>query len=191
MRNKLFLACIAILISAAASAQNQNKFEIGAGYAPFFLMHLDGGLNFTQKYDAYFEWRHDLGTHFDVGARLDYKVCPMTAYNNGTTLYKGTLHCPALLAVADFNFLPGKKVNPFVGVGTGPALTICGWASKKTLGESGTSQSPIGKDFGFAWVASPRVGVELFEHLRLAASVDLAFSAEIRNPVCFSIGWVF
>ena len=195
---KIIIVTLAILsVLSATNLSAQNRFEIGVGYAPLFLMSVDDGVQFNSKYDAYFEWRLDLGKHFDVGAKLDYKVCPVSAFDMVATGYSGVLHCASLLTIADFSCLPGKAVNPFIGIGAGPALTLTHWTSRETrTGEPLPSDyyehlGPLKAIPGFALIVSPRIGVELFNHLRLSTSVDASFNNLIRWPVCINVGWVF
>ncbi len=189
------LAIIAILPGSKVFAQ--SRFEIGVGYAPVFLMIVDDGVQFRSKYDAYFEYRYDFGRHFDIGAKLDYKLSPASAYDMAATEYKGFLHCCSLLGLADFNFLPGKAVNPFFGIGMGPALLLLQWTSRETDSsyplpdEYYENLRPLTTSSDFAWIVSPTIGVELFRHLRLSTSVDVSFNNNVRWPVCLNVGWVF
>ena len=189
------MAILTILPVSRLSAQ--NRFEAGIGYAPFFLMTVDDGIGFKSKYDAYLEWRYDFGKHVDVGAKLDYKACPISAYEFVIGLLTtGNQHCVSLLVTSDFNFLPGKKINPYIGIGMGPALIVNNWTTREqvTSERPGFDYSvipPVHASTKFALVVSPRLGVELFRHLRISASVDASFDSDIRWPVCFNLGWAF
>ncbi len=193
MGHKLLLAGIAMLASVSLSAQ--IRFEAGLGYVPFFLMTADDGNQFSHKYDVYLEGRYNLGSHFDVGAKIDYKACPESAFDMYATSFKGTLHCVSILALADFSFSSCKTVNPFVGIGAGPALVVNHWTSKERVRDvpvlPGEYEFPLGVYTGFAFVVSPRFGVELFEHLRISLSLDWSLDADIRMPVCLNVGWAF
>ena len=186
-----------LALSAAVSLFGQNaghKFEIGVGYAPFFLEISDDGVRMPYEGDAYIEWRYDFGNHFDVGAKLDYKYCPITTGEGKNQItYSGDQHYGALLALADFKFLPGKKVNPFIGVGAGAGFILDVWQKVDNPQNYDSSKlMPLGaKDPSFFFVAVPRIGVELFYHLRLSASVDLSGAGNSRAPICFNIGWTF
>lgn len=192
---KLFLAALVVLVSTVSLyGQNRgHKFEVGAGFAPFFLSSVDDGIQFPFKIDAYAEWRYDFGKHVDLGAKLDYKICPARVYDfmSGVS-YDGTQHYGALLALADYNFLPGNKVNPFIGIGLGPAMIIDNEKRSQIAYErEGQYVAPLGTyppDFMF--VATPRIGIELFNHLRLSTSVDMSLE-DTSWPVCLNVGWVF
>ena len=198
MNHKLLLAFVAVLSSVSLSAQ--IRFEAGLGYVPFFLMTVDDGSQFSHKYDVYFEGRYNLrsnslGRNLDVGAKIDYKVCPESSFDGYATSFKGILHCASILALADFNFSSGKTVNPFIGIGAGPVLAVSHWTSKERNPHvpviPGEYDFPLGSYTRFAFVVSPRIGVELFQHLRLSLSVDGSLSADVRMPVCLSVGWAF
>ena len=189
---------VVLMLSAAISLFGQNaghKFEIGVGYAPFFLEVVEDGKRMPYEGDAYFEWRYDFGNHLDIGAKLDYKYCPVSVYDMGAVEYFGDQHYGALLALVDFNFLPGRKINPFIGIGAGGGLTLDVWKSQKVVDQeiydAAKTMSLGAKDPSFLFVASPRIGVELFNHLRLAASVDMSSATDTRWPICFNIGWTF
>lgn len=199
MRKLIILSLIALIPAVSAFGQNAgHKFEAGLGFAPFLLASVDDGQTVPYKYDAYLEWRYEFDTNnagrsFDVGAKLDYKAFPTKAYNMGTTIYSGTQHDIALLAIADFNFNPGGKVNPFIGLGLGPGVLINNWKGSKSLYSESESHDPafkLGAYSNFVFIACPRIGVELFQHLRLSASVDGSLS-DTRWPLCFSVGWTF
>jgi hypothetical protein len=194
MKKLLLIIATCILCAGTVSAQKakQNRFEAGAGFAPYQLIPFDGGVG--KKYDlaAYLELRRaSAGRHFEYGARLDYKGGPASyIYGiSGEALkdYKGTGHCISLLAVADLLAMPGKTINPFIGVGAGTGLGLPLVSDGLTL----PSQ--------FLLLASPRAGLELFGHLRLSASATVAWGIESSRiylaggflPVGVNVGWVF
>lgn len=194
MRKFLFAALVVLISTVSLYGQNRgHKFEVGAGFAPFFLSYVDGGIQFPFKIDAYAEWRYYFGKHVDVGAKLDYKICPMSVYDymSGVS-YDGTQHYGALLVLADYIFRPGKKVRPFIGIGAGPAMLIDNWKRSQVEQErEGQYVAPLGVyDPEYMLVVSPRFGLELFYHLRLSMSVDASL-ADTRWPVCFNVGWTF
>ena len=188
MKKLLFIAAIA-LISTNLSAQNKgvNHFEVGAGYAPFYLSHGDDALNKKFEVLTYFEWRHEAGKHFDYGARLDYKIGESTgmskvnksgdgAYKN----YQGVTHFIGALAVAEYRILPDRKVNPYIGIGAGPALEV------NVLKESDPRTE-------FLVTTSPWIGLELFQHIRISAGLNFPVTNLHGEymPVWFCLGWTF
>ena len=178
MRRKLFAILVLSFVSFGLFAQvvKENKFEVGAGYAPIRWGDRSGGWNKLYDINAFFEWRHS-GGHFEYGARLDYKIGPHSM--------DGLSHCIGALAVADFNILPGKAVNPYIGVYAGPAV-----------GLSNTGEYFYGTDFIVN--VGARLGVELFNHLRISGSFDLLPIDVIHPPLAsqymtafINVGWVF
>ena len=188
---RILLSALAVLVSTIClSGQNNgHKYEVGIGYAPFFLAHVDDGVSIPYKYNAYAEWRYDFGNHIDVGAKLDYKTFPSEGYDFLDMIsYKGTQHDVAALAFADYNHMPGQKINLFFGLGLGPGMIIDHWKTSQGYRER-EGNTPLA-DSQFMIVAMPRVGLEFFQQLRFAASVDMSLS-DTRWPVCFSVGWTF
>lgn len=179
MKQKLFVVGIIALFSVAVSAQ--NRFEFGISYSPEEnLTFAEDIPNMLYKFGAYGEYRWLLGKHFDAGARLDCKVGPI----GPTYLTDNALSISGdLLAVADFNLLPGKTVNPFLGIGLGPGFGTHNetwdslWAGK------------------FIIFTQARFGLELFHHLRISADYSLPYSRgdfpEIFTTLDVNIGWVF
>ena len=193
---KRFILMIAVItvfhITVEAQDKRLNQLEIGAGYAPFFLASADDSYAIPFKADLYCEWRHNLGRFFDVGAKLDYKLYPVSIVDRyaGFT-YKGLQLYSALLAYADLNLRPCKKVGLFAGLGLGPGMIVDDWI----MVEENNPREGMEPQRGlmtpeYFFVVAPRVGVELFNHLRLAASVDLSL-ADTRWPLCLSVGWSF
>ncbi len=102
--------------------------------------------NFTES-----PW--DCGLMVDVSsARWEFEPQSGTAQINRT---------PAMALTGGYNFRQGKKVNPFVGAGIGVAF--CDVLDFEYDAWPGTS-------LYFA----PRVGVELFHHLRLTSQLNIS-----------------
>ena len=118
------------------------------------------------------EYRMDLGGFFDLGIQLnttlgkgnicwpesilteetqegeETKIVP--AYKHDAWYWQG-----AALVVSDFNLLPYSGFNPYIGIGIGPGF---GYEKDKNTDKSEWTQ---------ALVLEPRVGIELFETLRV------------------------
>ena len=185
---------LASLFSFVAGAQKHNEFEIGVGYAPASLVSADDGLSNDFNLEAFLEWRHALTRHFDIGVRLDYMNGPgKTIDYISNEEYRGMLHHVAVFGVADFNLFPSSSINPFIGIGLGPAVNILNWKSINLFkgGESSGKLDALSPQSLFALCASPRVGVELFGHLRLAASFNMDFPSLGNVPACVSLGLTF
>ncbi len=178
MNHHLLLSIFSIIISAALSAQ--NNIELGMNYSPKENFSMATGIpNMLYKFGVYGEYRWALGEHFDAGARLDAKVGPIgpSSFTDNALAVSGDL-----LAVADFNLLPGKTVNPFIGLGLGPGFGM----HNDTLDHLWSGQ--------FLFYAEARAGIELFRHLRLSVSYSLPAwwsYGEIYTTLNANIGWQF
>ena len=196
MKKSVIIVALAILTLLPASRLSaQNKFELGGGYAPFFLVLAEDALSVPYKVDAYFEWRYDFGKHWAVGAKVDYKTFKIHDYAyDADAIIDGVQPYGALLAVADFCFCPGKAVNPYIGIGLGPGFIVNHFTAIEFQHEE-SIRPDIKPGVYPPWVFpvfAPRIGVELFHHLRLSTSVDCDLAmGDTRWPVCFNLGWVF
>lgn len=81
----------------------------------------------------------------------------------------------SLAAVMDYNFYRGQKASPFVGVGIGKANcdVTTGWYDRE----------------GTRFMLMPRVGLELFHHVRF--TFDTRIAMKKYNTVGFTVGYVF
>ena len=189
---KRLIALLIILIPSFSvfGQRSGHHLEVGAGYAPYFLVIVDDGIQMPHKCDAYLEWRYSMGEHLSVGAMIDYKTNPISSVDYVVT-YSGTQHYGALLATAEYSLFPGKTINPFIGVGIGPAMIINHWKEMKTEPGHEIPDFPLGvRSPEYLFAAMPRIGFELFGHLRLSTSVDMS-AADTRWPVCFNVGLTF
>lgn len=121
----------------------------------------------------------DLTLGFGLEGRWNLQRLPMDvgvavnssgAYRSGWEY--GTL---ALMGVTDWNFNRGGKVSPYVGLGLG-----VGVLNSNAFDED---------DSQAAFVAMPRVGVELFRHVRIGLSLNLSKSR--FNNAALSVGYAF
>lgn len=191
------ICCAVVLVglfssSMIAQDRNNNHFEIGGGYVPVFLSREDDGYVLPCKAGVYFEWRHDICSFFDVGAKLDYKLCPSgrrDSYEGNK--YMGLQVFSVLLTYVDLNIRPFSNCAFFVGAGVGPALILNNWAgvSGSSLREETTTHLGM-ESPRIMFVVVPRVGFEMCNHLRISSSVDISF-VDNNNPLCFSVGWTF
>lgn len=169
----VILFALISLGSVCAQEKNPNRWEVGVGYALQFG-YTDDDVNMTraQSIPAYFEWRRDLGRHWDFGARLD-----TNSGLAGDGYYKGAVIYAGLLAVTDFNFLPGRAVNPFIGLGAGPGI-----------GSINVGYSYV----KFMFSVNPRFGVEIVDHLRISAGLNISSNFQpLFMPVYLTLGWTF
>lgn len=114
---------------------------------------------------------------FDVGLALDittarygWRPDEYDRSQSNRTAFLGT--------TVDYNFHQGGKVNPFVGMGIGVGLHD---ALVDVIEETndGTATFPT---------VSPRVGVELWRHLRLTLAANL--SCKYYNNLSLTVGYV-
>jgi hypothetical protein len=174
---RLFIATfIALLSCITLSAQSLGKFELGAGYSPLSCVIVDDAAMQIWGVAAFAEYRFCISKHFEAGAKFDYKFGMMT-WDRTTNSY-------GLIGVADFKILPGKKVNPFIGIGLGGGIGF----------HNDTSD---GKYYPEAFACGyPRMGLEIAKHLRLSLEMDFSyykgqFPGRRYSPICFNVGWVF
>lgn len=95
-------------------------------------------------------------------------------YNDGYDRWQNN-RTLALALTGDYNFLQGKKVNPFIGTAIGVAFNDV--VGDKCFPTKGTSM-----------LFSPRVGVEFFHHFRLATQFNL--SRKGYNNLSVTLGFV-
>lgn len=119
--------------------------------------------NFDQK-------PFDLG--FQLGLTTNMRHVAGTDYDD-----EQTNRVLQLALVSDWNFAQGRKVNPYAGLGLGVG-------HRDIVNED---YYPAG-DGTWTLIAMPRVGVELFRHLRLTLSSNIAGKG--YNNVQLSLGVV-
>ena len=179
MKKLCLIIATCILCAWTVSAQNSgNKFEVGVGCAPFITHYMtrDGGANVPFEIATFFEWRRNLGKHFDYGARIHYKIGPYSQ-SLPTRMYNGLENNLTLTANADFWLVRGL----FLGIEVGPSFDLM------------TSDSGYGPYTSLAFGAGPRIGIE-FTHLRIYLdSFVSVFGSTVYGvePICLNVGWTF
>ena len=183
----LLLAFLLLLGGARLSAQSRG-LELGLGFSPLSAITVDDAPEAGYKLAVYAEYRFGLGRRFDLGAKVDYKLGPvkdiLPPYDEIDWNPRGLFtHSLGLMAVADVNILPGRIVNPFIGVCFGPGVGL------HNVYTDGNFRASL-----FATVY-PRIGIELFEHIRISLETDISFQGgnlqHMFMPVCFNVGWAF
>ena len=177
---KLAIVFALIFLSAHcvwAQERPQNRFEIGLGY-DYYPGHTDGGVDiqYHQGLSPFFEWRHQVGKHWDFGAKVDTRIA---LAQDGS--YKGTVLYGGLHAVADVNILPGRGVNPFIGIEAGPGIGITNVGYTRAH---------------FLVTASARMGLEIARHFRVSLALDLPVNGSMFFDTNFTtasvnLGWAF
>lgn len=102
------------------------------------------------------------GTPWDCGIMLDLSTARRGyehLYNDGYDRWQSN-RTLALALTGDYNFRQGTKINPFIGTAIGVAFNDV--VGDKYFPSKGTSM-----------LFSPRVGVELFYHLRISAQFNI------------------
>lgn len=200
MKRILLAIALCAVCATAVCAQDRSPvhFEVGTGFAPLFLMGVEDSFTVPYKTDAFVEARYDLGEYFDLGLKADYKFNPIKGENPAVPFsYKGHQHYGGLIATAGLKIPANDRLLFFMGMGFGPGVV------KKSITEANMDRAPEGAvspvgswNSGCFLVVAPRIGAQLYNHLRLSISADLTTdtaedTAETRWPVCLNIGWTF
>lgn len=167
MRKLILFVLFAVAVSVAAFSQGNHKIvqrmegEARAGFTtPLGSFHtgkprismsigLEGRYNFK-------------GTPWDCGLMLDLSAACRGyehLYNDGYDRWQNN-RTLALALTGDYNFRQGTKLNPFVG-------TAIGVAYNDVVGDRYFPSK------GISMIFSPRIGVEIFYHLRIAAQFNI------------------
>lgn len=115
-------------------------------------------------------------SHWSFGTKLDVITTgrDMEMETETTELGFRTI---SLSALADYNLGQGKNVNPFFGLGLGIG------SLDYSIDDSYMDDSKL------AAVVTPRIGVELFRHLRLTATATI--TRNDYSNIGISVGYVF
>lgn len=183
MKKIILVTALAVLFSSAALAQNYNvkpfEFEIGAG------MTMGGKAGLTKVVpgpNAYLEARVNL---FDS----PWDVAVQTSFGGAFRKQDDKLYTSGnkfgITAFADYNFRRWDRVAPFVGLGVGRTAVV---STMPSIGADGTVVSS--KTTYPAFILNPRVGVEVFDHLRLSAEYKFTFHKE-SSYFALNLGFAF
>lgn len=117
------------------------------------------------------------GTPWDCGLMLDLSTARRGyehLYNDGYDRWQNN-RTLALAATSEYNFRQGTKINPFIGTALGVAFNDV--VGDKYFPSKGTSM-----------LFAPRIGVEFFYHVRLAARFNICRKG--YNNLSFTLGFV-
>ena len=130
--------------------------------------------------ELYGEYRGFLNEWFDVGVQLFFtggkgrndneKLTPLGQFKLFQAGWEGIL---------DWDFLDMPNMMAFLGFGVGRTY---GYYNYPTEDFSG---------WGRGWCIDPRIGLELFERLRLTAHLRCSFADRIGTYGAISVGWTF
>ena len=179
-----------------------RSFGGGGGYGYFdegtfeFGMTLNHFTNHkeTERDDRvgfFGEYRVYLGPNIDMGAQLSTTFGRGYFSDNtpdGIVYSKAFFWQAVPLVVTDINLMPYSGFNPYAGIGIGPGF---GYEKRK---ERLQTDSPIahGK-WTQSLVVSPRIGIELFERMRMSVQYQAYLSSEGHkfDNVSFGLSWSF
>ena len=153
MKKSILLVVVAVMSAVGANAQEKKEygkfdFEIGIT-APVAASSIAGKTNAPIPF-FYLEGRWQLKQQpIDIGFYTGISVV-QRKYSGSYDNYRMT----PVLAVADWQFGRGKKVNPYVGLGMGVSETLI--------------VAGMGKGT-WKFAAAPRVGVRLFKTANISA----------------------
>lgn len=175
MKTKLMISLLALSLFAnielkAQESQPVKRFEIEAkAGATFPVDKFVGSKKLGPQLGLEGRWNFD--KPFDVGLEV-YVGSAVRDYEHDTLSNR---IFSFLSVFGDYNFNRGQKVAPFVGLGIGNV-------------KCDIIQGSEGSE-GMSLMVVPRVGVELWNHLRLTA--DLRLARKGYNTVGISIGYAF
>ncbi len=172
MKVLMFAVCF-LFVGLFPQLQAQNKtdfkafeFEIGGGIT---CGSNHGALKVCPGCNIYMEARTNLkNTPWDLGFQLGLGYLNRKDENKISYYVSNKF---SMLAFVDYNFRYWDKVAPFAGIGLGRTELIY-----NTPGAIDNDGKPsIYKQIFSPVVMNPRIGVELFNHLRITAEYKIHF----------------
>lgn len=171
----LFLSLIFMQAMAQAGSVRPVEFELHYGIAyQWNNMH---GANRSGGPSGGVELRYNFRSPIDVALLIDLTtVYYEKKQESSDKLEQGNLTTMIGFA-ADYNIKQGKAINPFFGCCVGFALhDLC----LDTINATNDGQNTL--------AIRPRIGVEMWRHLRLSLSSTL--SCKYYDNMCISVGLV-
>ncbi|MCD8071741.1 MAG: porin family protein [Alistipes sp.] len=171
----VLIFCCAISAQAQNGEGKKNNYELGVSFnvsSPGKYRDAKG------NFGGYFEWRHNLSSlPVNIGFLTELSVTKSHQYlyskGNGWVI---TYRSLKVMATADYNFLGGKKVRSFAGMGAG--VLFGNW-------ETGV----FNKGFVTKPCIMPRVGARFFDHITVSA--DYALTKTEYSHFNFRLGFFF
>ena len=164
-----FLVCLFFSNSNYISAQGKYGFEFELG-AQGVLGSKTGYQKVSPGIGFFVEGRINLPeSEFDIGLQVSVS----TLYRETSPHIYATSLNPLLLFVSDYSFKSTRFLSPFVGLGVGAADCRYDY-----LEEDSFTGSPIITSFSsYRFAIVPRIGVELFKHVRVTLDYRLTGSS--------------
>ena len=157
-----------------------GELEVGFSVNNFTKWSKDGvTVDRPDRIGVFGEYRMDLGGYMDMGIQMS------TTFGKGTILYDifaddARYWQGAALLVTDFNLMPYYAFDPFIGIGIGP-----GFGYEKNKATETT-------EWTHALVLNPRVGVELFDCLRMSVQYQWYLNDSNKfSHIAFGLSWAF
>ena len=164
MKNFLLILVITITVTFGISAQNNDVQRVEGGVFAAMTVPLDNYHDYRNLIGCGFgfEMRYNIPqTALDCGVMMDFNSS-RHHYNlpNYIATFNDSKDSWGIVAVGDYNFRQGKKINPFAGLGIG--VGFCASHGEVSIDAKGPTALFV-----------PRIGVEIFHHIRLTASCHL------------------
>ncbi|MEG0807612.1 MAG: hypothetical protein RR410_04595 [Alistipes sp.] len=183
---KLLISGVFVLLVISAYTQNYNsvrrmEYEVGIGVNKAHKINeavAKAGLQ------LYLETRMNIiDTPFDIGVQAlfgSFDRKPDYALYEHTIRYRGTL-----VFLTDYNLRKWKRVQPFVGLGLGMSFVD----DTHSRYEPDMSRRMEQTSYDRSFVFNPRIGVELFSHVRVTA--EYKWMKKDYSYFGFNLGFVF
>ena len=187
MKRQIITILVAVFLATTSVAQNidvrriegEIAFGLASGISALEMDDCDWGPRLTG------ELRYNIKSlPVDVG--LQFSASNFYRSVDGIQNDRLKFNSCSVMAVADYNFRRGEKVSFFAGAGLGYAYggtTEPQWDAGHNWGGYATGEEA--NRLGFA----PRVGIELWNHLRLTATYTIF--EKYNNNLAISLGVVF
>lgn len=182
MKRIIIFLSVIFSFSLAASAQEVGRFEFELGYGGAFPIQMENHPAYNGRH--YFgEVRYNLNSKFDLGLNISDTRFIQDDVSDKTI---HQIHGLQAYLCFDYNWRRAKEYNIFVGLGAG-------W----TVFQSNTNYYGLTDGTGSKSIEgsvpcfAPRVGIELFDRLRLSYSLIAPYDCYELIHSTITIGLVF
>ncbi len=172
----IFILSATVLPSKAAEPLRVQNFEGGLSFGPTFGLKPNNSYSGKIGANTALDLRYNFpNSRWDIGASVISNVVMWDRYNNDNEFLKEEFNYnTAFVVTSHYNFLQGKKLNPYIGFGFGLSDIYSNNKDRKL--------PSVGAIF------CPTVGIELFYHVRINAGFYLSRSG--FNSFALSAGFV-